>query len=141
MGDSLKLRHRVAVALKGTIDDIGTVVVHVGDGRLVHGAVPLHVAWASVSVSVHILVRQMEHRVLTSPPLTMGIRNWRILGQDTGYGPVEQVRVVGKSLGVKSVIVHYDGSVMAKTLSESSHDEVSDPEVGDGATGVEVLDG
>ena len=140
-GKSLELGHGVAVALEGSVDDIGTVVVHVRDDGLVHGTVPLYVARRSVTVPVTILVRVMVHRVLTSPPLAMCIRNWGVLGKHTGHGPVEQVWVVGKGLGIQGVIVQTDGTVVTETLSESPDHEVGDPDVSDTATCVEVLDG
>jgi len=139
-GKSLELGHGVAVALEGSVDDIGTVVVHVRDDGLVHGTVPLHVARRSVTVSVAVLVGVVVHGVLASSPLTMSIRNWGVLGEDTGHGPVEQVWVVGKGLGIQGVIVQTDGTVVTETLSESPDHEVGDPDVSDTATCVEVLD-
>ena len=137
---SLELGNRVAVSLESTIENIGTVIVHEWDSWLVHGTVPLHVARASVTVSVNVLVRKMEHRVLASPPLTVCIRNWGVLGQDTSNVPVEQVRVVSKRLGIESIVVHHDGTVVTKTLTESSNYEVGDPEVSKTNTHVEALD-
>ena len=84
---------------------------------LVHAAIPSDVARAAVSVAIHVLVVLMEHRVLASTPLAVCIRNWRILGKNTGEIPVEQVGVVHQGLGMKSVVVHHDGSVAPETSS------------------------
>ena len=85
-------------------------------------------------------MRKVEHRVLTSSPLTVCIRYWGVLGQHTGDVPVEQVGVVCKRLGVEGIVVHHDGTVVTETLTESSHDEVGDPEIGKTYTHVEALD-
>jgi len=86
-------------------------------------------------------MRIVVNRVLASSPLTMGIRNWGVLGKHTGHGPVEQVWVVGQGLSVQGVIVQTDGTVITETLTESPDHEVGDPDVSDTATCVEVLDG
>ena len=137
---SLELGHGVAVPLEGTVDDIGAVVVHVRDHRLVHRAVPLHVARLSVTVSVHILVRKVEHGVLASSPFAVCIGHWRVLWKDASHRPVEQIGVVGQGFGVQGMVVQADGAVVTKTLTESPHNEVGDPNVGKTAAGVEILD-
>jgi len=83
----------------------------------------------------------MVDRGLSGSPLAVSIRNWRVLGEHTGDVPEEEVGVVGKCLGVESVIVHDDRSVVLKTATETSNDEVGDPGIGDPATNVEVADG
>ena len=85
-------------------------------------------------------MRKVENRVLTGSPLAMSIGNWRVLGQHAGHRPVEQVRVVGKSLSMERMVVQADGSVVAETLAECPHDKVGDPDVGETTTGVKVLD-
>jgi hypothetical protein len=85
-------------------------------------------------------VRKVENRVLTGSPLAMSIGNWRVLGQHAGHRPVEQVRVVGKSLSMERMVVQADGAVVAETLAECPHDKVGDPDVGETTTGVKVLD-
>jgi hypothetical protein len=137
---SLELGHGVAVPLEGTVDDIGAVVVHVRDHRLVHRAVPLHVARLSVTVSVHILVRKVEHGALASSPFAVCIWHWRVLWKHTRHRPVEQIGVVGQGFGVQGMVVKADGAVVTKTLTESPHNEVGDPDVGETTTGVKVLD-
>ena len=113
--------------------------MHVGHSWLVHAAIPSDVAWAAVSVAVHVLVVLMEHRVLASTPLAVCIRNWRILGKNTGEIPVEQVGVVHQGLGMKSVVVHHDGSVAPETSSATTEDEICDPTVGEANTNVEAF--
>jgi len=138
---SLKLRGRVAVALECAIDHIGAMVVHVWHDRLVHGTIPLHVAWVSVSVPVAVLVVLMEHRLLTSLPLAVSIRNRWVGRQHASDVPVEQLRVVGERLRVESVVVQEDRSVPAETTADTSHDEVHNPNIGQTAANVEVSDG
>jgi len=138
---SFELGARVDVPLEGTVVDVGAVVVEVGHDRLVHATIPLHVARLSVAVPVHILVVLMEDRSLASAPLAVRIGHGRVLGQNTGDCPVEQVRVVDKSLGVEGMIVEDNGAVVAKTTSDTADDEPADPAVGQPATNVEVLDG
>ena len=128
----------VAVALEGAIDDIGAVVVHERHHRLVHGTVPLHVAWVSVSVSVAVLVVLMEHRLLTSHPLAVSIGNRRVSGQNTGDVPVEQLGVVHKGFSVEGMVVEKDWPVESQAATDTSHAEVHDPGVGQTATHVEA---
>jgi len=134
------LGHRVAVSFKGTVDNVGTVVVHVGYHWLVHGAIPLHVARLSVTISVHVLVRQVEHRVLASSPFAVCIWHGRVLGQNTSHRPVEQVGVIGQGLGVKRVIIQANGPVVTETLTERSNDKVGDPDVSETTARIEIFD-
>ena len=86
---SFKLRGRVARSLESTVSNIGTVIEHVGHSGLVLRTVPLNVSGLTHSVSVHVLVVLMVDRGLSSSPLTVSIRNWRVLGQDTTDIPEE----------------------------------------------------
>ena len=138
---SFKLGRGVAVSLEGSVGNFGTVIVHERHHRLVHGTIPLNVARLSESVAVDILVRQMEHWVLASLPLTVGIRYRRVLGEYSGQIPVEQVRVVSESLHVDTVIVHNNGAVVGETTTESTDNKPADVEVSNPAPNVEVLDG
>ena len=115
--------------------------MHVGHDGLVHATVPLDVSGLAVSVSVHVLVVLMVHGVLASAPFTVCIRYWRVLGENASAVPEEKVGVIHQGLGVHRVVVHYDGSVVSKTSTVSSEDEVSDPCVRKTNTHVEGLDG
>ena len=115
------------------------MVVHEGHNRLVHGTIPLDVAWFSESVPIGVLVVLMEDWHLASLPLTVGIRYRGVSGQYTGQVPVEQVRVVGQSLHVDGVVVKYNGTVVGETTSESTNDEPANVEVSNPASDVEVL--
>ena len=66
-----------------------------------------------MSVSVHILVVLMVDWSLASSPFSVRVGHGRVLGQDAGNRPVEQVWVVDESLVVEGVIVHHQGSVVA----------------------------
>jgi hypothetical protein len=138
---SLELGDRVAVALEGSVDDIGSSIVKVGHNGLVLGTVPLHVARLTVAVSVHILVVHVEDGLLAGHPLAVSIGNWGVGGEHASDVPVEQVGVVGQGLCVVSVIVHHDGAVRAETATDTTDDKVNDPGVDKTATDVEVFDG
>lgn len=102
---------RVAVALESTVNDVGSVVVHVWHDWLVHAAVPRNVARLSEPVSVNVLVSHVENRVLTGPPLAMCIWHWWVLRQHAGHIPVEEIGVVSECLSMESVIVHNNWTV------------------------------
>ena len=85
----MELGSRVAISLESTVGNICAMVVKVRHDRLVHGTIPLDVSGLSESVSVHVLVVLMVDRGLSSSPLTVSIRNWRVLGQDTADIPEE----------------------------------------------------
>jgi len=138
---SLELGHGVAVALEGSVDNIGSSIVKVGHNRLVLGTVPLNVARLTVAVSVHILVVHVENGLLAGHPLAVSIGNRGVGGEHASDVPVEQVGVVGQGLGMVSVIVHHDGAVRAETTTDTTDDEVNDPGVYETATDVEILDG
>jgi len=82
----------------------------------------------------------VENWVLSSSPFAVSIRNRWILRKNSGHVPVEQVWVVSKCLCVKSVIVHNNRSVALETTTQTSHNEVNYPAVGDPATDVEIFD-
>ena len=138
---SFELRRGVAESLEGSVGHLGTMVVHEGHHRLVHGTIPLDVAWLSESVPVGVLVVLMVDWVLASLPLTVSIRNGRVSWQDTSQVPVEQVRVVSQGLHVDGVVVHHDWTVVGETTGESTNDKPANVEVSDPASDVEVLDG
>lgn len=85
-------------------------------------------------------MRKVEHGVLASSPFAVCIGHWRVLWKNARHRPIEQIGVVGQGFGVESVIVQADGAVVTKTLTESSHDKVGDPDVGKTATSIEILD-
>lgn len=66
---------------------------------------------------------------LSGSPLSVGVREGWVLGQDSCHIPVEQVGVVDQSLGVNTMVVHHDGSVVLETSAETSHHEVDNPAV------------
>lgn len=113
------------------------MVVQVGHNGLVHGTVPLNESRLSESVSVDILVVLVEHGVLPGSPLSVAVGNRGVGGQDSSGGPVEKIGVVGKRLGVLSVVVQDNGSLVNKTTSDTSGKEVDDPGVHDSGTGIE----
>jgi len=115
--------------------------VKVGHGGLVHAAVPSHVTRLPHSVPVHVLVVLMVDGSLSGSPLSVRIGHGRVLRQDAGDGPVEQVWVVDQGLGVEGMVIKDDGAVVTETAANTSDDEVADPSVGEPATDVEVLDG
>jgi len=119
---------------------MGAVVVLVGHDRLVHGTIPHDVSRTSESVSVHILVVLMVDRVLSGSPLAVSIGDRRVGGQHTGQGPVEQVGVVRKRLGLLGVVVQENRAVCLETTTDTTDNEEHDPSVGETATGVEALD-
>lgn len=83
----------------------------------------------------------MIDRGLSGSPLSVGIREGWVLGQDSGEVPEEKIWVIYQSLGVNTMVIHNNGSVLSQTSSKTSHDEVDDPSVSDPASHVEVLDG
>ena len=101
--------------------------MEVRHGRLVLGTVPSHVPWPSMSVSVHVLVVLMVDWSLASSPLSVRIGHGRVLWEDAGNRPVEQVWVVDKSLVVEGVIVHHNWAVITETTSNTPKDEEADP--------------
>jgi len=133
------LGHGIAVALESSINHICAVVVHVRHHGLAHGAVPLDVARVTVSVAVTVLVVLMEDGLLASHPLAMSIRHRGVSGKNASDVPVEQVGVVSKRLGVESMVVQNDRSVMTETTANTTDNEVHDPGVGKSYTHVEVL--
>lgn len=66
---------------------------------------------------------------LSGSPLSVGVREGWVLGQDSSHIPEEQVGVVDQSLSVNTVVVHHNRSVVLKTSSETSNNEVDDPTV------------
>ena len=139
-GSSLELRAGVDVALEGTVVDIGAVVVQEWHDGLVHAAVPLHVARATVSVAVHVLVVLVIDWRLSCAPLAVRIRYRRVARKHTGDGPVEEVRIVHESLSVEGVVIKDNGSIMLETTADTSHDEPHDPGVCEPASHGEALD-
>ena len=138
---SLELGAGVDVASEGAVVDIGSVVVKEGHDGLVLGTIPLDVARLAVSVPVDVLVVLMVDRRLPGAPLAVRIGNRRVLGEDTGDGPVEQVGVVNQGLSVEGMVIKDDGPVVTETAANTSNDEPADPAVREPATNVEVLDG
>ena len=78
---------------------------------------------------------------LSGSPLSVSIGNRWVLGQDSCHVPVEQVWVVDQSLGVDTVVVHHNRSVVLESSTEASYNEVDDPTVSQPTSYIEVLDG
>lgn len=138
---SLELRGCVDVPLECSVDDLGAHVDHVWHDRLALGAVPRHVSGLSVSVSVGGSVVLVEHGGLSGSPLSVGIGQGRVPGEDLGQVPVKEIRVVDQRLGVQGVVVHHDGARVTETAAETTSHEVDDPGVSQPASHVEVLNG
>lgn len=83
----------------------------------------------------------MEDRLLTSHPLAVSIGNRGVGRQHAGHIPVEQIRVVSKSLGVIGMVVQDNRPVVAETATNTTDNEVHDPNVCETSANVEVLDG
>lgn len=128
------------MSLEGAVSNVCAIVVHVWHDRLVHSTVPLHVAWLSQDVSPCGLVVHVVDWSLACSPLTVCIRNWWVLRQDTGCIPVEQVGVVSQSLCVEGVVVHNQGTVRFETTANTTNNEPGAPYIGEAASGVEVAD-
>ena len=138
---SFELGNTVAVSLECAVGYLGTVVVEEGQHRLVHGTIPLDVARLSPSVAVDVLVSKMENGLLASLPLAVSIGYGRVLGQNSGQTPVQEVGVVGQGLGVDARVVEHDGAIVEETTAETTHNEPHNVEVSDPASHVEVFDG
>lgn len=78
---------------------------------------------------------------LSGSPLSVGVREGWVLGQDSCHIPEEQVWVVDQSLGVNTVVVHHNRSVVLETSTETSYNEVDDPTVSQPGSNVEILNG
>ena len=103
------------------------MVVKVWHRGLVHGTVPGNVSGFTESVSVHVLVVLMVDRGLSGSPFAVCIGYWRVLGENSGGVPEEQIGIIDQSLSVHGVVIHDDGTVVLKTTAESSHDEEGNP--------------
>lgn len=137
---SSELRSGCDIALEGSVVDFGTVVVQEWHHWLVHGTVPLHISWLSVSVPVDVLMVLVIDWLLASPPLTVGIWDWWVLWQNTSQSPVAQIWVVFKSSLMDWVIIENDWTIVKKTTATSSAAVVNNPSVGKSTSSVEVLD-
>ena len=138
---SLERSGRVAVPLEGTVDDIRALVDEVRHDGLRLGAVPGNVSGLSESVPVDSFVGLMVDGSLSSSPLSMGVRNWRVLGESSAEIPPEEIWVVQKSSEVELVVVGNQRSLVSETTAKTSVDEVKDPEVSEDASSVEGFDG
>lgn len=91
---SFKLRNCVDVSFESSINNVCTNIYHVRHNWLALSTIPRNIAGLSKSVSVCGLVILMVDWSLSSSPLSMSIRNGRILRKHSGKGPVEQVWIV-----------------------------------------------
>ena len=82
----------------------------------------------------------MEDWSLSHLPLAVSVGNRRILGENAGDVPVEQVWVVGQCLGMDSLVVENDWPASLETTAKASNDEPADVEVGEPAPDVKVPD-
>ena len=78
---------------------------------------------------------------LSCSPFSVGIGNRWVLGENSGNVPVEEVWIVDQSLGVNTMVVHNNWSVVLETSTETSDHEVHNPSVSDPASDIEILDG
>ena len=93
---SLKLRSSIVIPLESAVNDLGAHVDHVGHNRLTLGAVPGNVSRFSASVSVGGFMILVKHGGLTCLPLSVSIRKRRILWEDFGQVPEEEIWVIHK---------------------------------------------
>ena len=138
---SLEGGSRVAVALEGTVDDIGASINEVRHDRLILRAIPRHVARLSHAVSVASLMVLMEDRSLSGSPLAVSIGHRRVSRENAGDVPPEEVRVVQQRSHVELRVVGDHGSLVSETSADAVGHEDGHPTVGEDASGVEVLDG
>ena len=75
---------------------------------------------------------------LSGSPFAVCIGYWRVLGEDSGGVPEEQIGIIDQSLSVHGVVIHDNGAVVFKTTAESSHDEEGNPRPSEANTDVEV---
>jgi hypothetical protein len=138
---SLEGGSRVAVALEGTVNDIGASVDEVRHDGLILRAIPRHVARLSHAVSVASLMVLMEDRSLSGSPLAVSIGHRRVSRENARNVPPEEVRVVQQSSHVEARVVGDHGSLVSETTTDAVGHKEGHPQVGEDATSVEVLDG
>lgn len=138
---SLEGGSRVAVALEGTVNDVGASVDEVRHDGLILRAIPRHVARLSHAVSVASLMVLMEDRSLSGSPLAVSIGHRRVSGENARNVPPEEVRVVQQSSHVEARVVGDHGSLVSETTADAVGHKEGHPQVGEDATSVEVLDG
>ena len=137
---SLERSSGVAVSLESTVVHVGASVHKVWHDWLVLRTVPRNVSWLSDSVSVAGLVVLMEHWLLSSSPLSVGVWNWRVLWENSADVPPEQVWVVQQGSRVELMVVENNWSLVSQTSAESLGHEDDQVEVSEPASDVEVLD-
>lgn len=138
---SFELRGGVAVSLEGSVDDICAGVDHVWHDWLVHASIPRNVSWLSHSVSVGGSVVLVIDRVLSGSPLSVSIRDRRVLRKNLSDGPEEQIWVVNQGLSVEGMVVKNNRSVVDKTTAQASDNEEDAPCISKPASDVEVFNG
>ena len=79
----------------------------------------------------------MIHGSLPSSPLSVSIRNWRVLGESTADVPPEEVWVVQQSSEVELRVVSNHWALVSETTAQSSSDEEGQPEIGENTSSVE----
>ena len=126
---SLECWNSVTVSLEGTVDNICADIVQVWHDWLVLTSIPRDISWLSESVSISGSMVLMVDWSLSCSPFSVSIWKRWVLWKNSGAGPVDQVWIVDKSLGVESIIVHNDWSIVEKTSSKTSDDEVNAPSV------------
>ena len=82
----------------------------------------------------------MIHWGLSSSPLSVSIRNWRVLGESTADVPPEEVGVVQQSSEVELIVVGNQRSLISETTAQSSVDKVENPKIGNDTSSVEGFD-
>jgi len=137
----MKLGYSVTVSLEGTIDDICSDIDHVWHNWLILATIPRNISWFSVSVSIGSSVVLMIDGGLSHSPLSVSVWERWVLWEDSCACIVEQVWVVNKCLCIEGIVVHDNWSVIEKTSTKTSYDEVCSPGIGEPASHVEILNG
>ena len=82
----------------------------------------------------------MEDWSLSSSPLSVSIRNWRVLRESPAKIPPEEVWVVQQSSEVELIVVGNQWALVSETTAQTSVDEVENPKIGNDTSSVEGFD-
>lgn len=95
----------IAISLKCSVNNIGTLVQKVWHDWLRSRSVPSNVSGLSIPVSVYSSVVLMEHWVLSGLPLSVHVREGSCLWRSSSQVPDCQVRVVQERLHVEGMVI------------------------------------
>ena len=115
------------------------MIDEVGHDRLRLGTIPRDVSRLSESVPIDSFVSLMIDGSLPSSPLSVGIRNWRVLGKSPAEIPPEEIWVVQQGSCVELMVVEDDWSLISQTSSESLRHKDDQVEVSQPASNIEIL--